>query len=725
MRLLSAIGYRQSAISRRGLWLSIVMVLASSLVLTGCEDTPGEVQPGATPTPRKPGEYPANLPTATVPAKDALTQPGRYENRDLGISATYPSDWQAVPQSDGILLATLRAPSNEVVAAIFSTQMPSGLDTEQAAGEVFKSFSSEFRDVRQVESKAFTLQDGREAWTHEFSAQSTEGTPLHLFLLTTGRGAQLFGMWASVDPDNPRRSRSTVELLFKGLSLKAPQLYGISRDQALFMAGGESNNSRVYDPATSQGNNLIFSGLVMLNPQLEVQPDLAESWDISSDGTVYTFRLRSNARFHNGRPVTAQDIVYSWERAADPDIKSDTVLTYLGDIVGLADKREGKAKTISGLKVINDRTIQVTIDAPKPYFLMKLTYGTSAVLDRANVETGPNWYKTPNGTGPYRLIRWDAGKAQLYERNNDFYLQPPAIPYIVIQMYAGVPIRLYETGEVDLAGVYTSDVGRVRDPKEPLNSDLYEGVSMCTSKISFDVQQSPFDDVKVRQGFAMALDKQQLVDVTMDGIGIPAHGLYPPALPGYNVSLKGLGFDPELARQRLSESRYGSAEKLPPIVFTSSGFGSDVSPSVAAVADMWRKNLGVTIEIENLEPDKYQDELYAGRHGQLFSDGWCADYPDPENFADALYHSGAQANLGNYSNPSLDRLLEQARVERDVARRMAMYGQAEEIIVNDAASIFLSHSLSFTLVKPYVKGYTETPIDVPLYRYLSLDASSR
>jgi oligopeptide transport system substrate-binding protein len=511
--------------------------------------------------------------------------------------------------------------------------------------------------------------------------------------------------------------------MFKFLSLKTPEVYGIPRDQALFLAGGESNNPRDYDPATSHGDDLLYSGLVMLGLQFEVLPDLAESWEISSGGKIYTFHLRKNARFHNGRPVTAQDIIYSWERAADPATNSDTVLTYLGDIVGLADKRAGKAKTISGLKAINDRTLQVTIDAPKPYFLMKLTYGTSSVLDRANVESGPEWYKRPNGTGPYKLIRWDPAKAQLYERNSDFYLRPPAIPYIVIQMYTGVPIRLYETGDVDMAGVASYDVERFRDPKEPLHADLREGVTMCTAKITFDVKQPPFDDPKVRQAFALSVDRQRLVDLIMDGVGIVAHGLYPPALPGYDSDFKGLEFDPQLARQRLAESRYGSAEKLPPIVFTSSGFSSDVTPSVAAVADMWQKNLGVTIQVQNVEPDKYQDELHAGRHGQLFSDGWCADYPDPENFADVLFHSGAQQNVGHYSNPSLDALLEKARIERDVTRRIEMYGQAEQIIVDDAAAIFLSHRFSFVLVKPHVKGYTFTPIDVPLYRYLSLDPS--
>jgi oligopeptide transport system substrate-binding protein len=135
---------------------------------------------------------------------------------------------------------------------------------------------------------------------------------------------------------------------------------------------------------------------------------------------------------------------------------------------------------------------------------------------------------------------------------------------------------------------------------------------------------------------------------------------------------------------------------------------------------MWEQNLGVKITIENVEPDKYFDRLYSGQHGQLFSSGWCADYPDPENFADVLFHSGAQQNIGNYSNPTLDTLLNQARTEQNVAKRIQLYQQAEQIIVQDAPALVISHPVSYMLVKPYVKGFVLTPIDIPIERFLSL-----
>jgi ABC-type transport system substrate-binding protein len=200
---------------------------------------------------------------------------------------------------------------------------------------------------------------------------------------------------------------------------------------------------------------------------------------------------------------------------------------------------------------------------------------------------------------------------------------------------------------------------------------------------------------------------------------IPAQGLYPPALPGYRADLRGQQFDPQAARKLLAESRYGG-QTLPAIIFTSSGYGSDISGNEAALAEMWQKNLGVTIRFENIEPSRWDEVMHAGKHGQLFSYGWCADYPDPENFADALFHSGAQQNLGGYSNPALDTLLERARIEPHVDQRLALYQQAEQMIVDDTAALFLDHSRRFMLIQPRIAGYVLTPIGMPIERYLSI-----
>jgi oligopeptide transport system substrate-binding protein len=498
---------------------------------------------------------------------------------------------------------------------------------------------------------------------------------------------------------------------------------GVPLDQAIVYSGGESANLRDYDPATtySAGDKLVFSGLVSLDTNLNIRPDLAETWEVSADGTVYTFHIHPNAKFHDGRDVTAQDVVFSWERAASPELQSDTVLTYMGDIVGVREKYFGEADSISGLKVIDEKTLQVTIDAPKPYFLMKLTFPTSFIVDEGNVSIGEEWVRQPNGTGPYKLREWKSYEYIVYEANPDFYLGAPSIPYVVYKLYAGDDVRLFETGEVDLAGVGLYDVERMLDPNEPLNRNLVSGVNLCTNYVTFDATQPPFDDVNVRKAFSMAFDRQRYIDVLYRGLVLPAVGLYPPGLPGFDYGLEGLPFDPEGARELLKQSKYGGPEGLPEIVYTNSGIGSYVGGSVAALADMWQQYLGVTIKVENLDYNFYYEQIFSGNHGQIFDGGWCADYPDPENFADVLFHSGVPQNHGGYSNPELDALLESARVEPDVTRRIDMYQQAERIIVDDAPVLFLTHSLSYQLVQPYVKGFVYTPISISLERYMWLE----
>jgi len=493
----------------------------------------------------------------------------------------------------------------------------------------------------------------------------------------------------------------------------------IPLNQALVLKGSESFNPRNYDPHTTHGSGdkRIFSGLVSFDPQLNLTPDLAESWEVSGDGMTYTFHLRQNAKFHSGRTVTAQDFIYSLERAASPALASDTALTYLGDIAGIQEFSNGQAERISGIAAVDEHTLQITLDAPKPYFLLKLTYPTSFVLDKENVERGEEWYRQPNGTGPYQLTEWIPNERMMYEANADFYLGAPSIPFVVVDLTPNFAQSLYETSEVDIAGA--ASVERFTDVTEPLHNELRTGVSLCTSYIAFDSTQPPFDDVNVRKAFSMAFNRQQFIDVLYPLRALPAIGIYPPGLPGFNIALQGLPYDPAQARELLKESKYGT--NLPPIVFTDSGFGSDINGDIAALAQMWKQNLGVTITVENLEPNYYFDQVYSGNHGQMVSSGWCADYPDPENFADALFHTGSAQNLGNYSNPELDALLESARIERDVTQRIAMYQQAEQTLVDDAAALFMIHYLNYELVKPYVKGYVLTPIDIPIERYMWID----
>jgi oligopeptide transport system substrate-binding protein len=263
---------------------------------------------------------------------------------------------------------------------------------------------------------------------------------------------------------------------------------------------------------------------------------------------------------------------------------------------------------------------------------------------------------------------------------------------------------------------------RANDPSDPLYGTVHPSSGLCTSYVSFDCSQSPFDDPLVRRAFALAIDKERYRDVITEGRGVIARGLFPPGLPGYNQDVVPLEYDPEGAREALRASSYGGPSELPEIVMTNPGLGGDIWPSTALLLEMWEDTLGVTVTVEQLDPDRYADEIFAGNRGELVTWGWCADYPDPENFADLLFHSGSQQNIGRYSNPDLDALLEQARSEEDVEKRIALYQQIEQMIVDDAAVAFTTHSSTYYLLtKPYLHGYVSAPVGVAQNMNLSIE----
>lgn len=659
----------------------------------------------------------------TTPAQEGLQV---YSNSDYGVTITLPSGWSTEQNDQAGAIVTIVSPGREVISVLFYEMLSGDETLPETAAQIREAVLEGMQNTQLLRDEELALEDGSQAWITVVTATAQNDTELKVGLVTALYGARIFSFLIFGPPAEYDTRQDEIDAMAASLHLESASLYGVPREQALVLLGSETTNPREYDPATmhGSGDKLIFSGLVALDTRLNLIPDLAATWEVK-DGIVYTFYLRPDARFHDGRPVTAQDVIYSWERAADPATASDTVLTYLGDIVGVKEMQAGTADAISGLKALDEHTLQVTIDAPKPYFLLKLTYAVAFVLDRLNVESGAEWFRTPNGTGPYRLARWDRFQVMVYERNEDYYLDLPQIRTVVVQLFTGVGLRLYEAGEIDVTGIFISDVSRVLDPQEPLHADLLSRVSLCTSFVTFDVSQPPFDDPKVRQAFTLAFDRQKYIEVVLQGAALPAVGLFPPGLPGYNASLTGLPYDPERARQLLAESKYGGPQGLPPIVYTSSGFGSDPGASISAMAQMWQQNLGLTITVENIETNLYNDKIYAGQHGQLFDYGWCADYPDPENLADALFHSHAAQNLGNYSNPELDAILERARTEQDVTRRIQLYQQAEQIIVDDAPVMFTTHHLMYVLVKPYIQGYVLTPIDIALERYLWIDPSKR
>ncbi len=475
----------------------------------------------------------------------------------------------------------------------------------------------------------------------------------------------------------------------------------------LRLAGSEPvtlDPALVEDVYSAEYITKIFSGLVTLDESLEVVPDLAERWEVSKDGTVYTFYLRKNARFHNGKPVTAEDVKYSLERACDPATGSLTAGIYLDDIKGVKEKLAGEEPEIKGVEVLDKYTIRITIDAPKAYFLAKLTYPVAFVVDKENVESGPDWTSQPNGTGPFMLESYDPKKGITLKAFDDFYAGRPLLDRIEFIFPEGSPFVMYQTGELDVVSVGVENIEQVLDPSNPLSKELLKVPSLNLMYVAFNVEKEPFNDPDVRRAFACATDRKAIVKALLKGMVNEAKGILPPGMPGYNEKVKGLACEPSQALKFLQKSSYGGAEGLPPITLSVSGN----SLLAEALVRMYKDKLGVGLEIEQMPWDLFLQEV--NKHTlQMFILGWSADYPDPHNFLDIHFHSQSPGNNTGYSNPEVDKLLEEARVEKDQDKRMELYQKAEELILKDAPWVPLFHGIDYVLVKPYVRGLVLLP----------------
>ena len=458
----------------------------------------------------------------------------------------------------------------------------------------------------------------------------------------------------------------------------------------------------------------LFSGLTRLtdDPREPIVLDLAESFTVSSDGTVYRFVLWEGLEFSDGSPVTAFDFKWSWERAALPETGSPIVKEFLGDIVGINEIIDGQTTSAEGITVIDDHTLEVRIDAPKPYFIAKLTYPVTFVVNRENVESGGRtWTDEPVGTGPFVLKSYEIGVSMVIARNERYWDTPAFLDEVQFNLVGGSAMAMYENDEIDVTGIPQSAFERVTDPAEPISQEVVEvPPEFITSYIGFNVEKAPFDDVHFRRALNYAIDKELIAEVVLLGRSKPAYGPIPPGFVGFNPDLETLAFDPEKAMEELAMSQYADAESRPRIVLTVSGTGGSPPVWLQAVADMWARILGVEVEFQEVEWATFLQEIDNYRL-QVFSLAWSPDYPDPHTFVDVLFRSDSTINQTQYSNADVDALLDEATTEPDPARRIQLYQDAEQIIVDEAAWVPMWWGAEGKiLVKPYVNDFRISPL---------------
>ena len=470
-----------------------------------------------------------------------------------------------------------------------------------------------------------------------------------------------------------------------------------------------TTDSTSYDIVTE-----VFGGLMRLtdNPNEPVVLDLAESFTVSEDGTVYRFKLREDAVFSDGSPVTASDFKWSWERAALPETGSPIVKEFLGDIVGINDIVDGNATSASGITVVDDHTLEVEIDAPKPYFIAKLTYPVTYVVSRDNIESGgETWTDDPVGTGPFVLKSYEIGVELVLARNENYSGTPAFLDEVRFNLAGGSAMAMYENDEIDITGIPQAAYERVTDPNEPISREVVDvPPEFVTWYIGFNTESPPFDDVHFRRALNYAVDKELIAEAVLGGRVSPAYGPTPPGFIGFNPDLETLGFDAEKATEELNMSKYADADSRPRIVLTAPGTGGSPPAWLVAVGDMWARTLGVDVEFQEVEWATFLEEIDNYRL-QAFSLAWSPDYPDPHTFVDVLFRSDSQINQTKYSNAEVDRLLDEATTEQDPARRIQLYQQAEQIIVDEASWVPMWWGTSGKiLVKPWIKDFNISPL---------------
>ena len=479
--------------------------------------------------------------------------------------------------------------------------------------------------------------------------------------------------------------------------------------------GGVYRRPLGHDPATLDPARLrdiyslavgqqLFDGLVQFDQTLSITPALAQFWVASRDGLTWTFTLRKGVKFHHGREVTADDVVYSFTRLVDPRTRSGGADLFLG-IRGAQEFREGRAAQISGLAALDRYTVRVTLnEAPVP-FVSILAVGQAKIVPRELVDQQGEAFGTqPVGTGPFRFVRWERGKEIVLAANPDYFDGPPKLARLVFRIFPGE--RLDSVfGEFQAGALEDSPIPS-KDYRQIIASQAYQYVRRPIFGLrhyGINTRMKPLDDRRVRQALVYAIDREVVVSEVWLGRYALARGILPPGTLGFNPKLKGYPYDPARARELLAQAGYPGGRGLPPIVIWS----SVRSEEILREHERMRKDLqavGVSPEFQYNPDWPSFSKAMSERKLPIFLRAWFADVPDPDNFLAKLFQSSSPLNYMGYANPEVDALLEKARAEPDMARRVEVYRRAEEMILEDAPVIPVWHHTYERVFQPYVKG---------------------
>jgi oligopeptide transport system substrate-binding protein len=509
-----------------------------------------------------------------------------------------------------------------------------------------------------------------------------------------------------------------------------------NREQILHIGNGDEPAD--VDPHVTTGipefhiQLALFEGLVGKDPQtLEVVPAVAESWEISEDNKTYTFKIRESAKWSNGDPVTAEDFVWSWQRALLPALGNQ--YAYSLHVIKNAEAfNRGDITDFSqvGVKALDERTLKVELENPTPYFLQLLDHHSMYPVHRATIEKfgtadqrGSLWTRPENfvGNGPFTLKEWSPNKVLVVERN-PLYWDADLVRLNEIHFYpvqeSSTAERMFRAGQLHI--VQDLPTHKIKAYREENSDVLRSFPHFATYFYRLNVDRPPLDDARVRRALAYSIDRELLTARVTKGGERPAFSLTPPDTNDYTAKAK-MSHNVELARELLAEAGYPNGEGFPPLTILYNTM-EDHQKLAVAIQQMWKQALNIDVTLENQDWKVFLSNLRT-RDYDVARAGWVGDYYDPNTFLDMFVSGGGNNNTG-WSNPRYDALIRQAAQAESQVERYAYFQEAEAILLEEAPIIPLYTYVTNALVKKSVQNWYNNMMDWWSYKGVYLEPQS-
>ena len=479
------------------------------------------------------------------------------------------------------------------------------------------------------------------------------------------------------------------------------------------------NNPSTLDPAHISDTygftvaQQLFDGLVQYDGSLTIIPAIAQSWKGSRDGLSWTFYLRKGVKFHNGREVVADDVVYSFTRILDPRTNSKAAEIFL-KIKGARDFLEARARTVQGLRALDQYTVQIELAEASAPFVASLAIGYAKIVPKEAIEElGPAFGMRPVGTGPFKFSRWKKDEEIVLEANPDYFAGRPYLDRLEYRIFAGHQMDAmftnFDHGELEDTIIPAAHLDRVQ---ENSRYQFFRRPMLGVRFFGFNTAHGPLADRQVRQAFNYAIDREALARDINKNRYRPGQGFLPPGTYGYDPQFRPYPFDPQRAKTLLAKAGYPGGKGLPLFQMWSSVKAADIEREHEAIK-RYLAEVGIRVEFQY--HTNWPEFKVMAQEGKLsiFRWGWIADVPEPDNFLYSLFHGHGRTNLSRYENPAVDRLLDRARAEQDLLKRVALYREAERLILEDSPVIPLNYYSYERVFQPYVKSVEVSALGDP------------